>query len=95
MWNRFNYFVAIESGLAGGKFLLGDSKMNQGVAILGTVLSLIWYVMGAEDRYLVRVYRKQVEDAGALAAGSLWNEEDKRYRYVGEIRESSRAWLQS
>jgi hypothetical protein len=90
MWNRFNYFVAIESGLAGGKFLLGDGKMSAGVAFLGMVLSFIWYVMGAEDRYLVRVYRKQVADAGALVASSLCNGEGEEYRYVGEIRESSK-----
>ncbi len=85
-----NYFVAIESGLAGGKFLLGDGKMSAGVAFLGMVLSFIWYVMGAEDRYLVRVYRKQVADAGALVASSLCNGEGEEYRYVGEIRESSK-----
>jgi hypothetical protein len=57
MWNRFNYFVAIESALISGKFVLGNGKLTQGVAIVGTVLALVWYIMGAEDRYLVLVYR--------------------------------------
>ena len=29
---------------------------RRGVAIVGAIVSLIWYVMGAEDRFLVRVF---------------------------------------
>ena len=29
MWNRFNYFVAIESALISGKFLLGNGKVTK------------------------------------------------------------------
>jgi hypothetical protein len=68
MWTRFNYFVAIESALVGGKFLLDASKLSTELTVAGIVLSAAWYAMGAEDRYLARVYRKQVEEAGKQAA---------------------------
>jgi hypothetical protein len=90
MWNRFNYFVAIESALVSGKFFFGNGKLSQGLAVIGAVLAFVWYVMGAEDRYLVEVYRKHVEDAGALVAQALWQEKGALYRHVGEIEETSR-----
>ena len=62
MWTRFNYFVGIESALVGGKLIFGNGKLSPGIAIVGAVVSLIWYVMGAEDRFLVRVYRGHVKD---------------------------------
>jgi hypothetical protein len=63
MWTRFHYFVGIESALVGGKLIFGDGKLSPEVCIVGAAVSGIWYVMGAEDRFLVRVYRKHVEDA--------------------------------
>jgi hypothetical protein len=90
MWNRFNYFVAIESALISGKFVLGNGKLTQGVALVGAVLALVWYVMGAEDRYLVLVYRKQVEDAGMLIERSIWKDMSTSYHYVGEIEDTSK-----
>jgi hypothetical protein len=90
MWNRFNYFVAIESALVGGKFVLGNGKLTQGVALVGAVLALVWYIMGAEDRYLVLVYRKQVEDAGTLIERSIWKDTNTAYRYVGEIENTGK-----
>jgi hypothetical protein len=90
MWTRFNYFIGIESALIGGKLIFGGEKLSRGVAIVGAVVSLIWYVMGAEDHFLVRVYRDEhVKKAGALVAKSVWNIEDP-YRHVGEVNESSK-----
>ena len=53
-------------------------------------MSLIWYVMGAEDRFLVRVYRKQVEDAAALVAQAEWPTKGEPYCAVGEIDNTSK-----
>ena len=90
MWTRFNFFVTIESALVGGKFILGEGKHASGLAVPGAVLSLIWYVFGAEDRFLVRVYRKQVEDAAQKMAAVVWtdNSQCPAYRHVGEIEET-------
>jgi hypothetical protein len=75
MWTRFNFFVTIESALMsaliGGQILFGSrdiaadelTQVRAGLASVGLVLSLIWYVFGAEDRFLVEVYRDQVKEA--------------------------------
>jgi hypothetical protein len=94
MWTRFNYFVTIESALVGGKFVFGNGNITPQLAIIGAGVSLIWYVMGAEDRFLVRVYRKQVEDAAALVAHAEWPTQQEPYRQepycaVGEIEHTS------
>jgi hypothetical protein len=92
MWTRFNYFVSIESALAGGKLIFGGGKLSREVAIVGAVVSLIWYVMGAEDRFLVRIYRDQhVKNAAELLARSYWGATQPPYRHVGEVTESAKA----
>ena len=91
MWTRFNYFVSIESALVGGKLIFGNGKLSREVAIVGAVVSLIWYVMGAEDRFLVRVYRGHVKDAADLLAKAVWdNSAQGPYVHVGEVSESSK-----
>jgi len=95
MWNRFNYFVAIESALIGGKFVLGNGQVTQGVGIVGAVLALVRYMMGAEDRYLVQVYRKQVEEVGALIKQSIWEYKDSPYTSVGDIDHASQGLAMS
>lgn len=88
-WNRFNYFVAIESALVSGKFFLGNGKLSSGVGVVGAVLAFVWYVMGAEDRYLVQVYRRQVKDAGERVAQSLLKQEQS-YALVGDIEQTQK-----
>jgi hypothetical protein len=40
--------------------------------------------MGAEDRFLVQVYREQVKEAATLLSTSLWQATDRPYHHVGE-----------
>lgn len=90
MWTRFNFFVGFQTALIGSTIFLREGKPGKGLAIVGAILGLVWYVMGAEDRYLVEVYRKQVADAGALVARWLWREQDGSYYHVGEIEETAK-----
>jgi hypothetical protein len=91
MWARFNYFVGIESALVGGKLIFGNGKLSPEIAIVGAIVSAIWYVMGAEDRFLVRVYRAHVKDAADLIGEAIWDAAAHgRYRHVGEVAESSK-----
>jgi hypothetical protein len=87
MWNRFNYFVAIEAALVGGKFLIPNGVLSRALAIAGVLISALWYVMGAEDRYLVRLYRYQVEKAAKAVVKTIWTDEKTQnaYRYVGQV----------
>jgi hypothetical protein len=48
------------------------------------VLSLVWYMMGAEDRYLVQVYREQVKQAWTVLSKALWPTGAPPYCYVGD-----------
>jgi len=90
MWTRFNYFVTIESALLGGKVAFGDGKLSPQLVVLGFFVSVIWYVMGAEDRYLVKVYREHVRAAAERLASVQWKE-PSAYTHVGEIELTSRA----
>jgi hypothetical protein len=92
MWTRFNYFVAIETGLVGGKFLIPNGVLSKELAIAATLISAVWYVMGAEDRYLVRLYRHQMDQAAEALAATIWAEEKDRqaYIHVGQVDPEAR-----
>ncbi len=91
MWTRFHYFVGIESALVGGKLIFGNGELSREVAMVGAIVSLIWYVMGAEDRFLVRIYRNHVKDAADLLARKVWGASAlSHYQHVGELTESSK-----
>ena len=84
MWTRFNFFVTIESALISGKFLFASNSPNVGLTIAGIMLSLIWYVMGAQDRFLVDMYRTEVEKTGRrYALAALGESAAKVYDHVG------------
>ena len=95
MWNRFNYFVAIETALLGGKFLIPNGALSPALAIAGVLISALWYVMGAEDRYLVRLYRHQVKRAADAVAMTIWTDGKfyQDYRYVGQVDKVMRTEL--
>jgi hypothetical protein len=95
MWNRFNYFVAIETALVGGKFLIPNGALSPALAIAGVLISVLWYVMGAEDRYLVRLYRYQVARAAGAVARMIWTngKTHRDYRYVGQVDKVMRTEL--
>jgi len=96
MWTRFNYFVGIESALIGGKLIFGNGNLSREVPIIGVAVSLIWYIMGAEDHFLVLVYRGHVKDAADLLAKAVWGDSNGpylqvgHYLHVGEVTESSK-----
>lgn len=84
MWTRFNFFVTIESALIGGKFLISSNVLSQELAWAGVVLSALWYVMGAQDRFLAKLYRWQVEQAARRVIGEVWpNPKVESYDHVG------------
>ena len=85
MWTRFNYFVIIEAALIGGKTVFGEGKLVIAGIAFGLGLSVFWYVMGAEDRYLFVFYRDEAKRAGELAANSSgW----RPYPFDGEVSQA-------
>jgi hypothetical protein len=88
MWTRFNYFVLIESAVIGGKTIFGDHKIGKAGLVFGLALSLVWYVMGAEDRFLVQVYREQLKAAAKVLSDALCQGMVPPYTYVGDVTEA-------
>lgn len=69
LWTRFNFFLSIETALFGFLgYLVFDNRNVRAipfVAAIGVVLSVLWYIIGAQDQALVRCYRKRA-DAAAI-----------------------------
>ena len=87
MWSRFNYMLGIQTASAGGKFLLVSAENNElAFGVIGFLFALLWYLLGAQDRYLFELYRKQVEKAFTnLGIDNL----PKELSYVGRTQEAS------
>jgi len=90
MWTRFNFFVTIEAGLVAVFFSSGIYNRTPDKVIFASVaafLAFIWWMFGAQDRYLVWYYRCQVKDvANKIADAADANDKDKlayyRHRFV-------------
>jgi len=67
LWQRFSFFLSLETALFGFLgYLTFDVKVREATSLpawMGIAVSLLWYVVGAEDRRLVEVYRKRADDA--------------------------------
>jgi hypothetical protein len=60
LWTRFNYFLTLQSALFGAA-ILSPEKYHWWIPLFGAFLCVLWYIFGAQDRYLVDLYRKQIE----------------------------------
>lgn len=67
LWQRFNFFLTVQLALFS---LIGVLAFQRGalqpvplICGLGIAVSAIWYVVAAEDRFLVNVYRTRVKSA--------------------------------
>lgn len=76
LWARFNYFLTIELALFGyAGYLAFDAKVpaaSSGAILLGTLVSALWYAVGAQDRALVEVYRGRTDEAAARVYARLY-----------------------
>ena len=64
MWTRFNFFLVTETAIVSGKIIFAQPGQNT-TALLwtGLIVSVVWYLMSAEDRYLVDLYRSEVKES--------------------------------
>jgi hypothetical protein len=72
-----------------------NGAFSPALVIAGVLISALWYVMGAEDRYLVRLYRHQVKSAADAVARTIWADGKiyQDYRYVGQVDKVMRSEL--
>ncbi len=85
MWSRFNYFLGIQTAIAGGKFFFDTKTNDYPIGILGLLFAIIWYMLGAQDRYLCELYRMQVQWASKVLG------DDTISSYVGQVKDAPEA----
>lgn len=83
MWTRFNFFLTIQSGLFFGT-VVASEKDKWWIPFFGILVSLLWYVFGAQDRFLVDLYRKEVAQV-AERIKSKYTLTD--YNYIGQTED--------
>lgn len=83
MWTRFNFFLVLESGLLAAAANTKHAAGMRAIVWAELIISAVWYIFGAQDKYLVQVYRAEVE----VAARELWADRviPKQYTYVGQV----------
>ena len=80
IWTRFNYFLTLQSALFGAAVITVE-KYQWRVPMFGIFISALWYLTGAQDRYLVELYRKQIQKAVLTIKHSLQLSD---YYYIGQ-----------
>lgn len=72
LWRRFDFFLSVELALFGFLgYLTFNARLPEATilpALLGLTVSILWYVVGAQDRRLVEVYRDRVNAAASRFA---------------------------
>lgn len=67
LWVRFNFFITFQGILVGSRLISlgGDTKkdFSYEIAILGFIVSVVWYMFAANDRYLVKLYRTHLDNS--------------------------------
>jgi hypothetical protein len=77
--------VAMKTALISGKVLVLSMLESRDLVITGVLAAAVWYLMGAEDRYRMRLYRSQVEKATRELPDEAWSINSHRSR---EVRKS-------
>lgn len=99
MWTRFNFLLTIELALFGFfGFLVFDPRGKDLRAalipiVLGLITSLVWWVLGSEDRYLVSSYRRDVAGARAIIVANVPELEPYSEFYVGSRKGAPEGYL--
>lgn len=85
MWQRFNYMMGIQTAIAGGRFFLDPKDLDMAFGSMGLLFGVLWYVLGAHDRYLFELYRKQVANAFEYIDAEI---APKDRSFVGQVYEA-------
>jgi hypothetical protein len=87
MWTRFSFFIAAEVGLLGFFFSLKSAGSGylapQFFIWSGIIISALWYMTGAQDKWLVECYRDTAKNVGMKISSHL---ELKDYTPVGKTK---------
>src|SRR3712207_2666183 len=88
VWTRFNFFLTVQSGLVAGLVFASDEGTFTASAlwflIAEAVLSVVWWVFGAQDRWLIALYRDQIEQSYDLLRKQVTTELPRNYPHTGQ-----------
>ena len=72
LWNRFNFFLSVQLVVFGFlgyvTFTLKSPGATRLPILVGLLVSGLWYIVGAQDRALVEIYREHARAAAAQFA---------------------------
>jgi hypothetical protein len=94
LWGRFRFFVTFQTALFGAVGFVIERNLGVLIwllSIIGLGLSLLWALVGYEDRILVERYRGHVRQAFSKVASVLAVPADS-YVHVGEVPANLKAW---
>lgn len=88
VWTRFNFFLTVQSGLVAGLVFSSDEGTFTASAlwflIAEAVLSVIWWVFGAQDRWLIALYRDQIRQSWDLLSEQVTAKLPSHYPHTGQ-----------
>ena len=95
LWQRFNFFLTVQLALFGFLgWLVFDKAIERAaplVCAMGVFVSVLWYIVAAQDHALVEFYRKRTQQAATrIAASDSLKAQFVAEEYVG--READSVW---
>ena len=88
MWTRFNFFLTLQSGLIAFMFFRDQANFSKNLPLFlltEVALSCIWWIFGAQDRWLTYAYRKSINHTAKEIAKKDWA--GKNYQAVGNYNQ--------
>lgn len=90
LWTRFNFFLVTETAIVSGKVIFAKSD-GTSIALLltGLIVSILWYLMSAEDKFLVDAYRAEIKETfrQLKEANGFESKTDAPLYHVGQVQE--------
>ena len=86
MWTRFNFFLVTETAIVSGRIIFTKSDQTS-IALLftGLAVSVIWYLMSAEDKFLVDTYRAEIRETFRQLKKENGLESEAPLYHVGQV----------
>jgi hypothetical protein len=89
MWTRFNFFLVTETAIVSGRIIFTKSdQTSMALLFTGLVVSILWYLKSAEDKFLVDTYRAEIKETfrQLKEENGFESELDKPLYHVGQVQ---------
>ncbi|MBN1452114.1 MAG: hypothetical protein JW963_13945 [Anaerolineales bacterium] len=98
MWSRFNYLLTANAALFGLFFNFWiDSDVVDGIfwfPVVGIIISMVWFVLGAQDRYYFEAFRAQTREVESEISNELGviNLKGKEFGSAAVVKKDFLTW---